>query len=309
MVRSRKIAQEGRSERTEKWIGLLVIFGLLQGACQPKKDVEGESAHQARGTFKVSPQGDTPRVIVEIPQLEGHLTIRLPELISDTNRRLVYSETNLTHGVEWHRQPDGTLTSHWQKEGLAAYELTVKPEADGLLLKWTISNLGSDVWTDSEGTVCLQSHDVPSLYDPSAARLFLRGNGRWVRVRDTWKHEGGNWYLPPQTEPLNIMRRYIDDGSWKVSDFHPDEAIMAVTSRDGHWVLAQAWHQARYLLANVHERPKYACTDVCSYLGDVLPGETVRVHGKIYFFRGSLGDLESKYRADLQSKKIGLRRE
>ena len=70
----------------------------------------------------------------------------------------------------------------------------------------------------------------------------------------------------------------------------------------------QSQDQARYLLANVQERPKYACTDVCPYWGDVSPGETVRVQGKIYFFRGSLEDLESKYRADLQSKKIGLRR-
>jgi hypothetical protein len=77
---------------------------------------------------------------------------------------------------------------------------------------------------------------------------------------------------------------------------------MAIRSADGNWVLAQAWHRARYQIANIHDH--YACTDVCPDFGTIAAGETVRVLGKVYFLRGNLEELESKYKADLDLKKI-----
>lgn len=282
---------------------LLLI--LLLVACQPVRQNHQE---QARSPFRIQPQGDTPYVKVELETLEGSLMIRLPELISDTNRRLVYSEDNLATGIRWEQKETGILLSEWREQGLAEYQLQVTPQADGLLLDWTVTNLGDDVWEDSEGTVCLQSHGVPALYDPSARRIFLRGGGQWATVHDTWKQVGGNWYLPPGMEPLNLMRPLIEDGSWKVSDFRPDEALMAVVSQDEKWILAPAWPEARYLIANIHQTTRYACTDVCPYWGNLSPGETVQVTGKIYFFEGTLSDLQSMYQEDLTSGKIALRR-
>ena len=93
----------------------------LDATAVPQKDV-----------VRVHPQNDTPLVKVELPGLEGTLTLQLPELISDTDRRLAYFFTNLKKGVSWKRLKDGTQISAWEEPGLAAYRLVAKPEHDGL---------------------------------------------------------------------------------------------------------------------------------------------------------------------------------
>ena len=149
----------------------------------------------------------------------------------------------------------------------------------------------------------MRSQEVPSLFDRVGDRTFLRRGGRWVSVKDAGKQlDSSVWYLPLGKEPLNLMLPLLADGGWKLSNFQPDEAIMAVRYRDGRWVLAQAWHEARYLIANMHDR--YACTDVCPTLGTIAAGQTVRLRGKIYFFRGNLEELESHYKRDIREKRV-----
>lgn len=112
---------------------------------------------------------------------------------------------------------------------------------------------------------------------------------------------GGNWYLPPGKPPLGIMQPYLAR-RWSITNFHPDEALMAVRSPDCKWILAEAWHDARYLIANIHDH--YECTDVCPDVGEIEAGETILVQSKVYFVRGSLADLECKYNEDLKRKKV-----
>lgn len=289
-------------------VGLLLCFWQSQQTKSQTNphDERTDSATQAQGKIELHPRGDTPWVDVRLIPLPGTLTLRLPELISDMDRRLVYSETNLRE-VTWHRQANGTLTSSWRQAGLAAYQVQAVPEPDGLLLSWKITNLEGHPWNSSAGTVCMQSHGIASLYDQSAERTYLRHGGAWVAVSTAWSGPGGNWFLPPDKGLLGIMRPYVLDGSWKVNNFRPDEAIVALLSSDLKWVLAQAWHQARYFIANAHDH--YACTDVCPDFGDIQPRQTVWVRGKIYFFRGGLDDLEAKYEADLRNKIIGAERQ
>jgi hypothetical protein len=101
------------------------------------------------------------------------------------------------------------------------------------------------------------------------------------------------------------MQPLIADRSWKLSQFHPDEAILALQSREGGWILAQAWRQSQYFIVNV--RDHYQCSEAPPSFGEMDPGQTVHARGKIYLFQGSLADLESKYRADLNAKHIFLR--
>jgi hypothetical protein len=286
---------------TMKCFVCLLLAGLLLPGVRQGTAKEDSLENTSQVSVKAQPRGDTPRVDLHLSPLEGNVTLRIPELISDSKRRLVYSETNLKQ-VKWSSERDGAISSTWRQDGLAGYRLDARPEPDGLLITWTITNLESHDWSSAAGTVCMQSHGVPLLHDSSGTRTFLRGGGRWISVVTTWQGPGGNWYLPPGKGILEIMRPYVDNGSWKISDFHPEQALIAVTSRDEKWILAQAWHQARYTIANIHDQ--YACTDVCPDLGEIAAGETVQVQGKIYFFRGRLDDLESRYTADVASNKI-----
>ena len=259
----------------------------------------------AADRVEVTAIDDTLGVNLKLPGLDGTLSLTLPEVINDGTRRIVYTDTNLKQ-VSWQKQPDGSISSSWRKPGLAAYELSATPSSDGLLIKWTITNLEQAPWRDSSGNICMRSKGVKDLFDPTGERTFLRSQGKWVPVRDAWDQRGNTWFMPPGLEPLEIMRPHLASGDWKMGRLRPDEGIIAVQSADGRTVIAQAWHKSRYLIANIKEN--YACTESPPYFGDIGPGETLQATAMIYCLRGGLADLESKYRADLKSGRIALSR-
>lgn len=274
--------------------------GRLAAQRRPAQSAVTQSS--AAEQITLQPVGDTAGVRMKLPGLDGEVGLTLPELINDATRRLVYTDSNLKGGVAWRRLAHGGIAGKWQLKGLARYEVSAIPEADGVALKWTFVNLSSERWPDAAGNICMRSTAVPALFDATGDRVFMRHGGRWVSTREAGP-VGSVWYLPPGKAEVPLMRPNIEDRSYRVSDFHPDEAIIAVRSADGTRVLAQAWHESRYLLANVH--PKYLCTETPPAFGDVEPGAKVTARGKIYFFKGTLDDLEAKYRADIASGHIG----
>jgi len=296
--------------RTE-WFKLAIFLSLLLWSLSAQnalaQTTHAPPAAPIINALRIQPRGESPYVDLHIPALEGKVTLQLPELISDRDRRLAYVYRNLKSGVEWRQQSGGVWKSNWRHDDLLAYQLTAAPTSDGISIDWTITNLTRNVWPYSAGTVCMRNQDAPLLFDSTLERTFLRKKGRWKAVRETVPQPGQFWFLPPGKEPCNLMRPLIEQGNWKLVDsVRPDEAIMAVRSRDEQWVLAQAWHEARYLIANTQTERKYACTDVCPYLGDIAPGQSVNVRGMIYYFRGNLEALANKYQADLKRKRISL---
>jgi len=251
------------------------------------------------------PMGSSPGVEIEVAGLGGRISVTLPELINDASRRLVYTDTNLKK-VEWRRLAGGAVTSSWRQEGLASYEITATPGPDGVSLDWKFTNLSAEAWPDAAGNVCMRSHGLPGLFDPDGTRTFLREGGKWHNVRDTRSGPGNNWYLPPGTEPFELMSPHLKSGEWKIAPFHPYEAIIAVQSKDGAWTIAQAWKKARYLIANI--TPKYACTEAPPSFGNVAPGETIHATGRIYITHAGLDGVISLYNRDLRDGAIVVER-
>jgi hypothetical protein len=66
---------------------------------------------------------------------------------------------------------------------------------------------------------------------------------------------------------MPLMLPLIEDKSWKISQFHPDEAILALQSREGGWILAQAWQQTQYFVVNV--RSHYQCSEAPPLFGKI----------------------------------------
>ena len=295
-----------RTTRTPHWIcpatiaaALYLAFGGWRDAAlaPASLQVAAPTASPPAGAIRLRPQGDTANVRMELPGVDGCIDLRLPEVINDDSRRIVYTEANLTGGIVWRISPEGAITGEWKRTGLAAYRIKASPQSDGVLLDWVITNLSRAPWNDAAGNICMRSDTVPVLFDPSGNQIFLRAERKWVSAADTG-NVGSTWYLPPGRKVAGIMQPYVQEGSYRISQFRPDEAIIAVRSHDCSWVLAQAWPESRYLLANI--QPRYQCCEAPPYLGDILPGKTVRITGKLYFIRGTLDDLERNYRRDLK---------
>jgi hypothetical protein len=262
-------------------------------------------SYAAERIIALHPIGTTIGVEIEVESLEGRISVRLPEVINDATRRLVYSETNLK-SVQWKHLPHGAIASSWRQAGLGAYEITASPETDGILIDWQFTNLSQELWTDAAGNICMRSDGLPGVFDPEGARTFLRKGQRWHATAGMEGGLGSTWYLPPGKGPLDIMLPHIKNGDWKVASFHPDEALVAVQSKDRAWVIGQGWKKARYLIVNV--RSKYACTEASPAFGDVAPGATIKAVGKIYVMRSSLDHLASIYASDLRAGRIILKR-
>ena len=262
-------------------------------------------AYAQQPPITLHPMGTSPGVEIEVQGLEGRISVTLPELINDASRRLVYTDTNLKK-VEWRSLAGGAITSSWRQDGLASYNITAVPVQDGVLLDWEFTNLSSEQWPDAAGNICMRTHGVPGLFDPDATHTFLRKNGQWHTVRDTRTAPGNNWYLPEGAEVFPLLLPHLKNGDWKIAPFHPDQAIIAVQSKDRIWTLAQGWKKARYLIANI--TPKYACAETPPSFGDVAPGETIRAKGKIYITHANLYRLASMYAADVRAGRITFER-
>lgn len=260
---------------------------------------------EASRQIKLTPVPDTLGVEIRFPGVEGVLSTTMPELVNDPTRRLIYVDANLKR-VEWRTDHNGGLHSEWREQGLGSYELHALPERDGVFLRWRVTNLSDEIWPDVAGNICMRSHPLPDFFDPTGERIFFRSEGHWVSAREAGP-VGGTWYLPPGREAIPLMKPHLEQGSYRISDFRPDEAIIAVRSKDGRYVLAQAWPESQYLLANIH--PHYVCTEAPPAFGDIGAGETVEVTGKIYFLEGTIDQLADAYRRDLSAGKIALRRE
>lgn len=273
---------------------LMLLAALLPtaaGAGQPT------SATLANGLILEAP-GDSPWLRLRHPALEGHVNLLSPELINDDATRLIYMDTG-GHGVDWRREGDA-LSARYSQPGVGDYTLRLSGDADGVRMDYTISNCSPHAWEDASLTVCMQNHHLPALFDPREERSHVRAGGAWRVVNTVVEAIGSNWLIPPGREPADLMRSSLEHGSYRLGLVAPDEAIAAVASAEGGWILAQAWHAPRYINVNtgLDRGIDYACTDVAPALGTIPAGHTLRLRGKLYFFRGSLDALASAYSRD-----------
>jgi hypothetical protein len=74
---------------------------------------------------------------------------------------------------------------------------------------------------------------------------------------------------------------------------HP---FIFIRSRDGRWVIAQAYAQGTSVASNAH----YSCLHTRPLWPDIPPGQEQAILGKIYFLRGGPDDLLARWKADFR---------
>jgi hypothetical protein len=130
-------------------------------------------------------------------------------------------------------------------------------------------------------------NDYTALYE----RLFLWESGKRFSFKDS--------ALAPDERHLAFMRKGETPlvWSWFVNDERTfDVPLLAATSRDGKQSIGYAIDGAIQASSNCGDGR--ACIHMVPFFGNVEPGKTVKVTGRIYWIEGSPEDVLARFRED-----------
>ena len=166
--------------------------------------------------------------------------------------------------------------------------VVLTPRTDCVDFTIAIRNLTAKPLKGVHSNTCFNVQASPYFNDPERARTFV------------WTDGGATGLLampisPRSGEPLH--------GGWAVAA--PGQpaprggprvrhAFIATRSRDGQWVIAQAYAEATTVATNAH----YSCLHTRPRWPDIPPGEERGVTGKLYFIPSGPDDLLRRWRAD-----------
>ena len=168
--------------------------------------------------------------------------------------------------------------------------MTLVPKTDCVEFTIALTNLTDKPLVGVHTNTCFNVHASPYFEDPERVRSFA------------WTDDGPTGMLqmpiaPRSGEPLH--------GGWGVAAAeqkapkggplarHP---FLFIRSRDGQWVIAQAYGEGTSLGTNAH----YSCLHSRPRWPDVPAGEERGVTGRIYFLRGGPDELLARWKQDFR---------
>jgi hypothetical protein len=217
---------------------------------------------------------------------QGRFSTNLPEQAGAAGVPLGWAAEN--EGIHWQKKPDGTCGYVCVFTGKAEMRVTLAPKLDCVDFTIAIRNLTDEPFRGVHTNTCFNVHASPYFENPERTRSFV------------WTDAGATPMLqmpiaPRSGEPMH--------GGWGVATAdqpapkggslvrHP---MIAIASRDGQWIIAQAYAEGTSVATNAH----YSCLHSRPRWPDVPPGEERAVTGKYYFIQGGPDDLFRRWKAD-----------
>jgi len=117
-----------------------------------------------------------------------------------------------------------------------------------------------------------------------------------------WTDEGATSLLNMRIDP---RRGELLHNGWEVAaagqpaprgGSHVRHPFIFTRSRDGRWIIAQAYGEGTDVGSNSH----YSCLHSRPPWPDIPPGEERSVTGKIYFIQGGPDELLARWKADFK---------
>ena len=190
----------------------------------------------------------------------------------------------------------------------AAFEVRLLPLESAVDIEASLTNTGSDDWTDSAfGLACLVFGSCPAFFDSSQTQTFVHVDGDFVPVRelvenDTWRRD--------KRHSGRVLREA--DRNWTGKAAHqerlderlPDAALIVRVSRDGKSFVALAWEDAFSVTFNLADA-KLNCIHSNPRFGRLAAKETKTVRGRIYFGHGTAQDAYDRFARDFPSLGFG----
>ena len=192
--------------------------------------------------------------------------------------------------IRWQINKERThATYECSFEGKAKLTVTLQTGTDYVDFTLAIRNLTDQPFRGAHSNTCFNNHGAPYFVDPERARTLL------------WTDEGpvGLLSMPigRSGEPLH--------GGWSLASAKQPAPtggplarlpIIAVRSRDGNWIVAQAYGQATSVATNAH----YTCLHTRPLWPEIPAGDERALTGKVYFLKGGPQELLARWKQDFR---------
>ena len=276
---------------------LLTLCMSLSGVCQDS----GPTA----SPLKFTPEAEGRRqVFIEAVDHDFRWRLRIPERVFCDEGVLVGHDIRGVHTpVQWIREENGVLvyrrhnrddTVREQLPLEIEYELRITPADFGAALSFTFKNVGKGTLHNLAGHVCL-GHRSPPFRDPEYQRSYIRQEGDFLNLGET--DRGSNpirtHYRIKNHQAIKIFNNTTNRFWGPLSPEIADSGLILTRSAAGDYLVALWFDPAAELFHNcddsnmcIHSDPTY---------GDLAPGASVTVEGRLILFEGSLEEFESQY--------------
>jgi hypothetical protein len=102
-------------------------------------------------------------------------------------------------------------------------------------------------------------------------------------------YRGGQVYVPKGIPLTDVNPRPLCGDQ-------PVNGLIGCFSEDDRWLMATAWDKTHELFEGV-----YVCLHADPHIGGLAPGETKKVHGKLYLMKNDVKALLKRYERDLKN--------
>ena len=264
---------------------------------------EGPLAEKSPLKFKPDPDG---RRQVWVETVDGTLRwrLRIPERAFCEGGVLVNHDfRKVQTPIDWKQDDDGSL--HYRRSnrddfgrdpraGKIRYEVRIVPRSFGADISMSVQNTGEETLTNILGHICL-GHLSEPFRDPEYERQYIRSDGAYLNLNKTDRgsnpirtHYGVRGY-----RVIELFNR-PDTPFWGTpSPELADNGMILTRSKDGTKLMALWFDPAGELFQNsddsnmcIHSDPAY---------GDLAPGKSVNVEGRLILFDGDLEEFESQF--------------
>jgi hypothetical protein len=217
---------------------------------------------------------------------QGRFSSNLPEQVGASGVPFGWGAEN--EGIHWEKNPDGTCQYLCTFTGKAEMSVTLSPGLDYIDFTIAIRNLTQEPFTGVHSNTCFNVHASPYFENPERTRSYV------------WTDAGATCMLEM---PIGVRSGEPLHGGWSVATAaqkapkggqlvrHP---IIAISSRDGQWIIAQAYGEGTSVASNAH----YSCLHSRPLWPNIPPGEERSMTGKYYFIRGGPAELFERWKAD-----------
>ena len=257
-------------------------------AVPPVEPVEGPRTElYGREPIRIEVRTGGAGAVFHVPYFPvGQFSTFVPEQAGAAGVPLAWAAKH--EGIRWEKKPDETCEYLCTFTGKATMRVTLVPQLDCVDFTIAISNLTDKPFTGVHTNTCFNVHASPYFENPERTRSFVWTDaGATCMLKMPIGHRSG--------EPLH--------GGWGVAaagQKAPEGGnlvrypIIAIHSRDGQWIIAQAYGEGTSVATNAH----YSCLHSRPRWPDVPPGQERSMTGKYYFIRGGPDELLERWKRD-----------
>jgi len=291
------------TSRAQTWIGFRCAKDAPQPvvskatskqppAVPPVPPVEGPLADRyGKEPIGVTFSQGSARAFIHVPYLpDGGFSLFVPEGAGARDVPLAWSAKH--EGRKWEKKADGSCAYQCTFPGKARMQVTLVPHLDSVDFTIAIENLTDKPFVGVGTNTCFNVQQSAYFEDPERDRSFV------------WTDDGHTCLVempisPSSGEPLH--------GGWQVAvagQAAPKGGplvrypFIGIRSRDGQWVIAQAYGEGTSVATNAH----YSCLHTRPRWPDIPPGQQRSMTGKLYFIRGGPEDLLKRWQTDFQKQ-------